>query len=1320
VSEPFELAKLDSDAFEHLVNALALQVLGAGHTGFGPGADGGRDGYFEGEAPYPSLVERWSGIWYIQSKFHKPHLSKNPQKWLLEQIEKELEAFSDPEQRRFWPDNWIVATNIDPSGTPETGSFDKARALVIESRPELEGHFHIWGGRKILDFLANNPNVAAHYSHLITPGAVFSSFFNYLADIQAEATDVIRALTVGQLTDQQFTKLEQAGSSADNRPGIHRLFTDLPFMCRASNCSGMAASYLSSALAQNQRPDSLSQGQHLWQKWRRHPKRARIWFVKGGPGQGKSTLGQYLSQIQRAAIILQPNGPAAIYSQKVLAREIQQAAEAAGFWPLAPRVPVTLELKNYAQWYARQPDDKPKGILSHLAETLSAHLEQPLQASTLKRFFGSGQWLFVFDGLDEVPSDVKDFAAAQVTSFTNDILISCNCDALIICTSRPQGYAGQFAELDAAVVDLPPLAPHHAIACARPVLEYSRTRSEANESVNTLEEAINSPSIAEIMTTPLQAHIMAVVVRDGGKPPERKWALFNNFYQTIKKREANRKLPDRRLATLLQEGDKLLKAIHNRLGFELHYRAERSEGAQTSLERSELRKVVEETVSQLQDDDIRKTVETLMEATTERLVLVSTPEASTSVRFDIRPLQEYFAAEYIYESTQSNKLVERLRVIAADSHWREVMHFLLSALVENGRQTELSGSIDILSEINVGDPDQNTIFFHRRIAAGALLTCRLLNEGVLEQDKRIRQQFAGCLEPLFACTDPKVLMQLTAVRRPQSLTWLQSNLLNRLVLTSRNDVIGAAAVLCLVLDDEHPRLPEFLMFLNSSTASFTACMSKIVQNLIPLSGNLEGRGGLAKWLANYLLGILEGSNWLQLGASGIEAALGILRFSGSQASIALQARGVSPEVSKEIVELIGQRELMGSGKPAQMHSYALLGVQIQPLEITVLGEEKIKELSRAFAKLGGAFKALDGILQFAKSPSRNALATVFQSVDGDTKIIQALPKSFTQALPWDVWGDPTPARFILAVTDESKFSELMISTHAGYQRDYRLQNDQHDESEWRNMIDCYPRFALWIYAGPQNRIIEPQNPERTAAYLESDQFKTELKKRLLCSKDVLIGAPGSWGKLLDAGHLTEFFFRDELLKVALREPAEESLLTTSITPFVLFLPKEADLLPHLINIMVLRLLPDTRLFYDFQFSKADNTAGKIVEAYVPSEEDLLHTVISENLRVESRAAAAMMYLLHPRATTESSLLCANAISEIYFPGIGSWYLRAAAISFQNSIIKSAPVVPEILNRLIQKSAASFEGRMDFDRALDPWRQESRAPVHRSDIELWRG
>ncbi|MBC9877339.1 hypothetical protein G8O24_08270 [Bradyrhizobium sp. INPA01-394B] len=581
----YELSRLDANTFEHLVNSLALRILGAGHTGFGPGPDAGRDGFFEGAAPYPSESENWSGTWYIQSKFLAPHLSKDPQKWLVDRVEEELRAFENSASPRIWPDIWIVATNIEPSGAAETGSFDRIRDIVRKARPQLAKRFHIWGGRKILDLLAIYPEIADYYCEFISSGQVLARLYEQTIASQAQVEEIIRYLVVTQFSEQQYTKLEQAGSTTDNRPGIQRLFADIPFACKSNEMSGMAATTLARALAQTQRVRSIIDSPDDWHRWQRHPSRARTWFVKGGPGQGKSTLTQFISQIQRAALILQERGPVVLPAQRALAEDICAVATKKKLWPLVPRIPLIVDLKEFAFWFSQRGKRLTDRMIAYFSETLTNQIGEPVHAGALRRVFGSSRWLFVFDGLDEVPSDVKDSVASEVTHFINDVLVGYGSDAAIICTSRPQGYSGQFSEIEAAIVELVSLSREQALACAEPLLALDRSEGEHKAYMKILGDALQSEAIAEIMTTPLQAHIMGVIVRDGGKPPERKWQLYNTFYEIIKKREANRNLPDRRLALLLREGDKLLKALHNRLGFELHARAETSKGAITSLER---------------------------------------------------------------------------------------------------------------------------------------------------------------------------------------------------------------------------------------------------------------------------------------------------------------------------------------------------------------------------------------------------------------------------------------------------------------------------------------------------------------------------------------------------------------------------------------------------------------------------------------------------------------------------------------------------------------------------------------------------------------
>jgi hypothetical protein len=1227
----------------------------------------------------------------------------------VEQIKGELEEFKKPGTRRVWPANWIVATNIDSSGAPETGSFDQARKVVAEARPGLEKHFHIWGGRKILDFLDFYPKIGDHYLHFLTPGKVLRQLYEAISDAQANVEDVVRFLIVTQFNEQQFTKLEQAGSNTDNRPGIHHLFTDLPFSCAQHKVKGMGARYLAQTIAQNHRIDDDMPESTAWRNWRRHPCRARIWFIKGGPGQGKSTLAQYLSQIQRAALILTSDGPQVTPQQKVVAKEVESRASQSGFWPLAPRVPVYIELKDFAQWYGQHGETESRVLLSYLADRLGANLGQTVHAGMLKRAFAAARWLFVFDGLDEVPSDVKDAVAAQVITFVDDVLVGCAADALAICTSRPQGYSGQFSTLDAAVVDLVNLSPDQALACAKPVLEIDRSAEESKKYLDILHVAIGSPSVREIMTTPLQAHIMAVVVRDGGKPPERKWHLFSNFYQVIKKREANRTLPDKNLAELLREGDKLLKALHNRLGFELHRRAETSQGAQTSLDRTELNAIIRQTVSQLQDSDVDRTVLTLIEATTERLILVNTPETGTAVRFDIRPLQEFFAAEYLYESISSKQLGERLRVIAGDSHWREVMHFLLSALVENDRQTELSVAVEALVDLNEKSDDPNIRALGRRLALGSVITARLLQEGVLDQDKRVRQQFRKSLEPIFGSTDFSVLSNLQEVHRSHSRTWLCDVVIDSLFEFSESESIGAAILLPFILQNDHHRLPEVADFLTNSSISYKRCMLRALE----LSSTPE-QVALPRWIILQVFRLLTGQDWLLLGEKGLEAAIHVLNTNRQAITDVAIECGVNSALAGICGALIcGDSEPSGEqSKPVSSERCGPIQVHYYPVPPELEHGSWTTEIWHALAEASGILRTIYEIFRFIEEKGCNGLGSLLESVNGDVDVLRSLPHHLIGFLPG---GDQE--------NDYSRIDWKNVFAHASALQQTRItflnEVKGSDPEEWGDFIERYPWVAFNYFAG----IPFHQHPgSKIQTYLETPEGAGRLVGACLNQTHLLRAFPELWGKLLYCSQGSGEELRSALC-VASAGPVVSKGYAVDIHPFELRMPDEADLLPHVLDGCVEQ--SQSSLWYRpldddaARHVRGHDAIEQSVAKFLPDPDPLQLIISNEELNSTIRAAAAMLYLLHPQRDRALQPVCEATLVKLYSVYMGRWYLRAAATALEDPMFEGDSGALLAIGALLQAGRTDFEGRLALDPVLDRWRQRSMAPVQAApSSELW--
>jgi len=472
----FDLSNLNPAAFENLVNALATKVLGSGSTGFSPGADAGRDGYFEGEAPYPSTSERWKGTWYIQSKFHAPHLTSDAQAWLIQQVKREITAFNKDASSRHWPNNWIIGTNIVPSATAESGSHDKIRKMVA-SATGGKVNVAIWGGDKILQFLHENPGVAEAYGHFLTPGHVLTRLYAELGSLgrdRATLDDISDYFIVSCFCEQIYMKLDRSATHSV-RPAVHDLFIDLPYSeIRSGNASGLLAT-LSRSSAQCHRYSFRADKSDSWRVWNQQLKRARVVVVKGGPGQGKSTIGQYLCQIHRAFFILSEAGPRVSDLVKTMAEEVRNTSRARGFWPVAGRIPIQVELKEYAHWRSARTDLGNDRLLSYVAELISKSGECLVSAKSLRDALSKFEWIIIFDGLDEVPNDHKDKVANEVLYFLNEVVIRIDADVLAICTSRPQGYSGQFDSLEGPVVELMPLTIEIALQCATPLLMFGQS-----------------------------------------------------------------------------------------------------------------------------------------------------------------------------------------------------------------------------------------------------------------------------------------------------------------------------------------------------------------------------------------------------------------------------------------------------------------------------------------------------------------------------------------------------------------------------------------------------------------------------------------------------------------------------------------------------------------------------------------------------------------------------------------------------------------------------------------------------------------------------
>ena len=806
----YDLTRLSTRSFEQLVQALATAVLGPGATVFGDGPDGGREATFDGPVPFPNAAAPWNGYGVIQAKFRQRPLGGGKDAdWVSDTLKAELDKFIDPDRKLRRPEYYLFATNVVLTPAVGSGGKDRVAALFegYRKRLALKG-WHVWDHDQLCTLLDTQDAVRTAYAAWITAGDVLAR----LLALIAPRTPDFRAIMVNylqkELRAEQYVNLGQAGHNPEGPVPLARVFIDLPVGDRDSGPLAFGAGRLASeppdqatGIAEllaigGQRLDPTSNPPrtsklHAFFGRRSPPPPGRIVLI-GGPGQGKSTLTQFLCQLHRVALLADiANAPLLPEARNACTLISEQCARASLTLPPMPRFPVRIELNRFA---AALGAGEVSSLIGWLLALVRRRTERDLCADDLRAWLKAWPWLLVLDGLDEVPTTSN---RKEVRDAVDDFLVDandCTADLLLVATSRPQGYNDDFSPRYFRHRVLLPLAVPRALQYAQRLAEqrWGADQDKVTRIRERMAQAGREPATAHLMQSPLQVTIMTLLVETVGQPPRERWRLFDEYYRIIVQRERERAIP---AADLLNAHEADIDVIHQRVGLRLQRQGADTGGTDALLTRDELAALVIARLEQQGHDGAERARLTgaIITAALERLVFLVSPRDGR-IGFEIRSLQEFMAARCLLNGSDE-QVRRRLRAIAPLPYWRNVFLFAAGRCFHD--REHLRDSIHTLCcELNEGTGLDHALL------TGSQLALDILEDGAVARQPGQLRLFARLALRLTELPPGEVQSRLARQYRPDVDSVFQEMLSRALADSNPARRLGAWRVLLPLVDGQ--------------------------------------------------------------------------------------------------------------------------------------------------------------------------------------------------------------------------------------------------------------------------------------------------------------------------------------------------------------------------------------------------------------------------------------------------------------------------------------------------------------------------------------
>jgi hypothetical protein len=589
--------------------------------------------------------------------------------------------------------------------------------------------------------------------------------FRHSADVLSYAANeaglTVRHLTslrtwlAEQLSQHAYAKLGQGGHALNQVP-LRQVFVDLPTSDGPADDSGSSdrALFLSNFL--KGKPVDLKKecapaieevDRELWKAVAELRRTVRSMgdasrnfgavLLIGGPGQGKSTLGQLACQLHRAAL-LQPFEDQLISEHRELLRTFTARGRAKDRilrLPSKPLIPLQISLPDFIGWLSKNPllDSKMPSLIDFITSFPSAKANG-LSSEILLAVISKATSLLVLDGFDEVGATQDRLKIVQAAQELLGVLTNNGASVQILATTRPQGYAGELAQIGVKLdtLYLVPLRKEEALEYARRLLDAKIFNiDERAQALNRLKEAASESATERLLTSPLQVTIFAALVQQIGRAPRERWNLFLRFFSYTYEREVER---GTYASKLLSDYRVQIERIHARVALLLQVEAERDGGASARMPRRRLEQVIDAVLLEdgFSDFERRNLVKEIAKAAEERLVFLIEAEP-LNFGFDIRSLQEFMAA-WALTSGRESEIEARLHQVAKASMFRNVFLFIASRFFSEGSPLR-----EILATKICVSLDESVNLAFNLSKTGAMLAVEILEEGaVLSQPRHAR------------------------------------------------------------------------------------------------------------------------------------------------------------------------------------------------------------------------------------------------------------------------------------------------------------------------------------------------------------------------------------------------------------------------------------------------------------------------------------------------------------------------------------------------------------------------------------------------------